>query len=99
MLASVNVDARVTSTGLFNETIAGEFLEPGTYRAVLLLNAATMPAVYCHAGPSAALVNLGIAEPATYLCASNGTGQAALPPSFNFANNTASSFAFFAAIR
>jgi hypothetical protein len=99
VLASVNVDARVTSTGLFNETITGEFLEPGTYRAVLLLNAATMPAVYCHAGPSAALVNLGIAEAATYLCASNGTGQAALPPSINLANNTASSFAFFAAIR
>lgn len=99
ILASVNVDARVTSTGLFTETIASQALTPGIYRVVFLFNAATAPTVYRHDGLAAALINAGISAPANFIHATNGTGATALPGSFTLSANVSSSFALWAAIQ
>jgi hypothetical protein len=99
ILASVNVDARVTGTGLFTETIASQALTPGLYRVAFLFNAGTAPQPYRHDGVSASVINAGISAAANYLHATNGTGATALPGSFTLSSNASSSFAYWAAIQ
>lgn len=98
ILASVNIDGRITATGVYTETIASQNLTPGQYRVAFLFNASTLPQPYRHSGLAANLVNAGISVPAAYLHATNGTGATALPASFTLSSNGASSFAYWCAL-
>jgi hypothetical protein len=97
-LASVGVDARVTTTGLFTETISAS-VSPGMYWVAFVFNATTMPAVYRGPGQlNATLVNAGITTAASYRYATAGTGQTSLPSSITTTSNVASQNTYWAAL-
>lgn len=99
VIATVGVDARVTTTGLFTETISSTALLPGTYRVAFLFNATGMPQVYRHDSLNAALVNVGITSAANYRFATNGSGATALPGSFTLSSNATTVNTCFAALQ
>lgn len=95
-LANVGVDARVTTTGLFTETISVA-LTPGFYWVGFLFNASTMPAVYRAGFINATLVNMN--QPvATARFVNNGTGLTATPASITPSSNVHDMRTYFAAL-
>lgn len=84
-LASVGVDARVTTTGPFPETISVA-LTPGMYWVAFLINASTMPRLYCGGDLSGALLNWNESA-ATLSFATNGTALTALPATITPSSN------------
>ena len=82
-LATTNVDADITSTGLKTTTIASQSLQAGSFVwAAFVFNAGTIPALGRTSGLAGVggLVNLGLSA-ASYRFATNGTGQTSLPAS------------------
>ncbi|WP_217553173.1 glycoside hydrolase family 55 protein [Streptomyces sp. GbtcB6] len=97
-LASVGVDARMTATGPFTETIDAD-LTPGLYWVGFLFNASTMPAVYRCGDLNATLLNVNLAgTPARLRYATNGSGLSALPDTISPAGNTAAQYSYWAAL-
>lgn len=97
-LASVGVDARVTTTGVFTETISAA-VTPGYYYVAFVFNASTAPQPYRTPGDlSASLANLNIGSASRYRFATNGTGQTSLPSSLTLGSNSASQAAYWAAL-
>lgn len=96
-LANVGIDARITTTGLFSETISAA-VTPGLYWVAWVINASTMPQPYRHQALNTTLVtfNQGTAQ---YRCASNATGQTSLPSSITVSSNVGNSFPMFAALQ
>jgi hypothetical protein len=103
LLASVNVDARMTGAGgtaVFTETISSTALTPGLYWVGILLNwtsAGTAPALLRSSNVSGTLINAGLTSAATKRFVTNGTSQTTLTnrtPS----SNSAASFAVWTAI-
>lgn len=93
-LASTNVDADTTSTGLKTTTITGQSLTAGQFYWVgMVFNAATPPGIARMAGLSGlgGAVNLGLTA-ATFRFAINGTAQTALPASITPSSNAAPAF-------
>lgn len=85
-LATVDVTAKTTSTGLQNEVIS-QAVTPGLYWLGMVFNAATPPQPYRSGGLDVTLVNVGLtASTARY--ATNGVGQTTLPASITPASNT-----------
>lgn len=95
-LASVGVDARIGTSGLFTETISTA-ITPGQYWVAFLINATTMPAIYRGGDQNATLINFNLGAPAMRY-ATNGTGLTALPATITPASNVAAQFSYFAAI-
>lgn len=95
-LASVGVDARITTTGLFTETIS-QPVAPGFYWVGILVNAGTAPQVYRSQSLNATLVNANLSAP-TLRWATNGTGLTSLPATVTPASNSFSQPTLFAAI-
>jgi hypothetical protein len=95
-MASVGVDARVTTTGMFTETISAA-LTPGLYWVAFLFNATTMPAVYRAQDLNSTVLNFNTTA-ATTRYGTNGTGLIALPGSITPASNTSAQFSYWAAI-
>jgi hypothetical protein len=95
-LASVGVDARITTQGLFTETISAA-LTPGQYWVAVLVNAATAPKLYCGSDLNGTLLNFNTAG-ATLRFATNGTGLTALPASITPSSNTAVQACLWAAL-
>lgn len=78
------IGAKFTTTGPQSAAFtASQSLTGGTFVwAVLIVNfATTQPGVRCYGNNLASMVNLGLTA-ATFRCATNGTGQTALPASF-----------------
>lgn len=97
-LANVGVDARLTSTGAFTETISAA-LTPGLYWVGFLVNAATMPQTYKAANTGASLVNFGLTgSPAAMRFATAGTALTATPASITPGSNVAAQQAYWAAL-
>lgn len=97
LLASVGVDARVTTTGLFTETISAS-VTPGLYWVGFMFNASTMPQVYRGQDLNATLMNSGATTSTLRFC-TNGTGlTTSLPSTITPASNTAAQFSYWAAI-
>lgn len=97
-LADVGVDARITTTGAFTETISAA-LTPGLYWVGILINASTMPQTYKAANTAASLVNFGLTGTAASLrFATNGTGLTATPASITPSSNTSAQQAYWAAL-
>lgn len=95
LLASANVDADISSTGLKTTTIASQGLTAGSfYWVAMVFNAATAPTVARATGQGglASAVNAGLTA-AGYRFATNGVGQTALPGSITPGSNTAAGFA------
>lgn len=88
-LASVGVDARVTATGCFTETIS-QAVTPGLYWVGFVFNAATPPQLYRSSGLADSLCNAGISAAASRRYAINGTSQTSLPASITPGSNAAS---------
>jgi hypothetical protein len=95
-LASVGVDARVTTTGAFTETISAS-VTPGLYYLAFLFNASTMPQVYRGGDLNSTLVNFNLSG-ASLRFATNSTGQTSLPSSLTLSSNAASQFVYWGAI-
>jgi hypothetical protein len=94
-LATTNVDAVITSTGLKTTTITGQALTAGGFVWVaMVFNAATAPTVARATGSGglATAVNAGLTS-STYRFATNGTAQTSLPASITPSSNTAAGFA------
>lgn len=94
-LATTNVDADITSTGLKTTTITGQsLLAGGFYWVAMVFNAATAPTVARMTGLTglATAVNLGLTA-GIYRFATNGVGQTSLPASITPGSNTATGFA------
>jgi hypothetical protein len=98
VVASVNVDARISGTGLFTETFTAVNLAAGMYRAAFLFNAVTPPAIAGTLAASPEVANAGVTTAAALLCATNGTGVAAMPAAITLSANTPGDAAPFAAI-
>lgn len=97
VLTTVGVDARVTSTGMFTETISVA-VTPGIYWAAFLFNATTPPQVYRAGDLTATLSNAGITSASLYRFATNGTALTAVPGSITPGSNVISQHNLFAAI-
>lgn len=84
-LTSVGVDARVTTNGIFPETISVA-IKPGQYWIAFLMNATTMPKLYCGSdlNPGMANTNLGSTNARW---ATNGSALTAMPATINTASN------------
>jgi hypothetical protein len=95
-LASVGVDARVTATGPFTETISVD-VSPGLYWVAFLATATTMPQIYRGGTLSGGLHGANTSG-ATARFATNGTGQAALPATITPASNALTNLTFWAAV-
>lgn len=95
-LANVGVDARVTTTGLFTETISAS-LTPGFYWVGFLFNAATAPSVYRSQSLNATLMNTGLSASQARFC-TNGTGLTVSPASITPGSNSVSALTFYAAL-
>jgi hypothetical protein len=94
-LATTNVNADVTSTGLKSTTITGQALTAGSFVWVaMVFNAATAPTIARATGSGglATAVNAGLTS-ATYRFATNGTSQTSLPASITPGSNVAGGFA------
>lgn len=97
LLQSVGVDARVTSTGLFTETI-NVAVTAGLYWVGFMFNATTMPQVYRGQDLNATLMNSGATTSTLRFC-TNGTGlTTALPSTITPASNVAAQYSYWAAI-
>lgn len=95
LLASANVDAAVSSTGLKTTTISSQALSAGSfYWIALLFNASVPPTLTRASGWTGvdAAANVGQTA-ATYQYAKNGTGRTALPASITPASNVGTDFA------
>jgi hypothetical protein len=95
-LASVGVDARVTTTGAFSETISAA-LTPGQYWVAFLFNASAMPQIYRAGFLNGGLVNFNLSA-STYRFATNGTSLTALPGSITPSSNSAAMYTYWAAL-
>jgi hypothetical protein len=94
-LATTNVDAAITSTGLKTTTITGVNLTAGSFVWVaMVFNAATAPTIARATGSGglATAVNAGLTS-GTYRFATNGTSQTSLPATITPGNNVAAGFA------
>jgi hypothetical protein len=98
-LASVGVDGRITTAGLYSETISVA-LTPGWYWVGFLLNSATPPQLRSSTGgvaADAAWINFNLTA-AQSRYAINGTGLTALPATITPSSNSQSSYAIWAAL-
>lgn len=95
LLASANVDAAVSSTGLKTTTITGQALSAGSFYWIgLLFNASVPPTLTRASGWTGvdAAANVGLTA-ATYRFATNGTGRTALPATITPASNAGTDIA------
>lgn len=95
LLASTNVDAAVSSTGLKTTTITSQALTAGSWYWVgLLFNASVPPTLTRGSGWTGVDVaaNLGLAA-AAYRFAKNGSGRTSMPSSITPSSNTGTDFA------
>lgn len=95
-LANVGVDARITTTGVFAETI-NVALTPGFYWVAILVNATSMPAIYRGGFLNGTLVN-GVLPASAARFATNGTGLTAMPSSITPGSNSFSQSTYYAAL-
>lgn len=95
-LANVGVDARITSTGLFQETISAA-VTPGLYWVGFLTNSTTPPQVYRTGNLNGTLANTGLGA-AQLRFATNGTGLTASPASITPGSNAVSQVMWYAAL-
>jgi hypothetical protein len=95
-LASVGVDARVTGTGPFTETINVD-VTPGLYWVAFLVVASTMPQIYRGGTLSGGLHGANTSG-ATARFATNGTGQTSLPATITPGSNTLTNLTFWGAV-
>jgi hypothetical protein len=96
-LANVGIDARVTTTGLFTETISVA-LTPGQYWVGIVVNAATAPQIWRSGDLNATVTNVGIPTAARKRFATNGTAQTSLPSPITPSSNADSQFTIWAAL-
>ena len=97
LLQSVGIDARMTTTGLFQETISVA-VSPGNYRVAWLMNASTCAAVTRRNGVvDASLANFGLTASGSRY-ATYGSGLIALPATLTLANLIPSNLPYWAAI-
>ncbi|MET7687975.1 glycosyl hydrolase family 28-related protein [Streptomyces sp. NPDC005483] len=96
LLASVGVDARITGTGAFTETI-NVTATPGLYWVAFLVTATTMPQIYRGGTLSGGLHSANLSG-ASLRYATNGTGLTALPAPITPASNTATNLTYWAAV-
>jgi len=95
LLASTNVDAAVSSTGLKTTTISSQALSAGSFYWIgLLFNASVPPTLTRASGWTGvdAAANVGLTA-ATYRFATNGTGRTALPATITPASNAGTDIA------
>jgi hypothetical protein len=98
LLASAGVDARITTTGLFTETVSSTPVTAGLHWVGFMFNATGMPAVYRGQDLNATLMNFNLSA-ASMRYATNGTGfTTALPNPITPASNAAAQFSYWAAI-
>lgn len=97
LLASINVDSRVATSGGWQETVSGLATLPDDVWIAFLFNAATMPTLLRASDNNGTLMNIGLAN-SKLKYATNGTGLTALPSTINPANNVSAQFSFFGAI-
>lgn len=97
-IVSVNIDARVATSGTLTETFAPVAVSPGLYRVAWLFNAATMPQLFRSANIHAPLSNAGISAAANYRYATGPTAQTVLPASITPSSLVSIAIAFWAAI-
>lgn len=97
-LANVGIDARITTTGLFTETISAA-LTPGVYWVAWVINATGMPQIYRHASFLTATLLTFNQGTTNFRWATNATTQTSLPSPLTVGSNTASMFSYFAAIQ
>jgi hypothetical protein len=93
-LATTNVDANITTTGLKTTAVTPVALSVGFIWVAMVFNAGTVPGITrgtSATGVSAA-TNVGLAT-ATLRYATNATSQTTLPTSITPGNNAATSFA------
>jgi len=95
-LANIGVDARVTTTGVFNETISVP-VTPGFYWAAFLFNATGMPAIYRGGFLNASLVN-GQLPVSQARFATAGTTQTSIPASITPSSNVIAMHTFYASL-
>ncbi|MFF5471049.1 hypothetical protein [Streptomyces achromogenes] len=96
-LATVNVDARISSANTtFQETI-NVSVSPGMYWAAWVFNAATPPTVFRGPNINAGLVNFNLPVTAARY-ATGATGQTALPAAISPSANAFAQNSFWAAI-
>lgn len=96
-LASVNVDAKVATSGPQTETV--DVSGPaGMYWMTFLFNATTMPQLYRTGPLNATLNNLGGSSPQILRSCRQGTGLTTPPVSFDPTTNVAAQPLFFGAI-
>lgn len=95
-LASVGVDARVTTTGTFTETISVA-VTPGMYWVAWVFNASTLPSLYRGQDTNATAAVLGQSG-ASARFATNATSQTSLPSTITPASNTVAQYTYWAAV-
>lgn len=97
LITSVGVDARVTTTGLYSETISAAVV-PGMYWVAWLFNATTGPSVARRTSTvDTALANFNLSAGASRF-ATYGSGLIALPASLTIASLVPSNLAYWAGI-
>lgn len=97
LLRSIGVDARLTTTGAWAETIADLAVTPGNYWVGFLFNCTTtMPAVYRAGDLSATLLNINSIS-SNRRFATNGTGKT-VPGNITVSSNAAAQFSYWAAV-
>jgi len=97
-LANVGIDGRVTSSGMFTETISVA-LTTGMYWVGIVVNAATAPQIWRSGDLNATITNVGITTASQKRFATNGTGLTSLPANITPSSNTDSQFTIWAAIQ
>jgi len=95
-LANVGIDARITSTGIFTETISVP-VTPGFYWAAFLVNATGMPAIYRGGFLNGTLVN-GVLSASQLRFGTAGTSQTSIPASITPSSNSFGQHSFYAAL-
>jgi hypothetical protein len=97
LLQSVGIDARMSTTGLFQETISVA-VAPGNYRVAWLMNASTCAAVTRRNGiVDSSLANFGLSASASRY-ATYGSGLIALPSTITLTSLIPSNLPYWAAI-
>lgn len=93
-VATVNVDAAITSTGLKSSSVTPTVLDPGWYWGAGVFNAGTVPGLVRGNGGAGitTAMNIGLTA-STLRYATNATGQTSLPASVTPASNVATAFA------
>lgn len=97
LMTSVDVTSRITTTGLFIETVSSVSLPPGAYWFAYLFNASTPPQPFTGGNTTSALGNVGLTA-STYRFAVAGTVRTTLFGSYSVSSNVTTLTAFWGAV-